>query len=197
VGGTGGFDGGGGGGGLYGGGGGGEIGRDFNPSCSCFDGATGGGGGGGGSSFVDPSATSSQILDGVDAPGFGDGVVTITYTQPYAFTGFFQPVANPPVINTVKAGSGVAIKFGLGGNQGLDIFDAGYPASIPLTTTCGTTGAVPEPTRPTGKSGLSYNAATDTYSYNWKTQKAWKGTCRQFDLGLNDDSDHLAIFTFK
>jgi len=101
-------------------------------------------------------------------------------------------------MNTVKAGSGVAVKFSLTGNQGLNIFDAGFPASVPLVDLgCPSGGAGPGPTDPAGKSGLSYNPTTDTYSYNWKTQKSWKGTCRQFDLGLNDDSNHVAFFKFK
>jgi hypothetical protein len=29
-----------------------------------------------------------------------------------------------------------------------------------------------------GDSGLSYDAATDQYTYVWKTDKTWSGTCR-------------------
>src|SRR5204863_8998916 len=47
----------------------------------------------------------------------------------YQFAGFSQPVDNPPTLNILKAGAGVPVKFSLGGNRGLDIFDAGYPAS--------------------------------------------------------------------
>ena len=127
-------------------------------------------------------------------------VTTIDPSAPpqYQFTGFFTPVSNPPVINVAKAGSGVAIKFSLSGNQGLDIFGTGSPASVPLVGGgCPTGGGGSEPTSPAGKSGLSYNPTTDTYSYNWKTQKPWKGTCRQFVLVLNDGSTHVAFFQFK
>jgi len=30
----------------------------------------------------------------------------------------------------------------------------------------------------------------------WKTLKAWKGTCRQLELNLNDGSAHIADFQF-
>jgi Glycine rich protein len=175
----------GGGGGYYGGGGGGQG------ASGCPNGA-----GGGGSGFVDPSATSTSMESGVRS---GNGLVTITYAEPllYNFTGFFRPISNLPVINVVNAGKGIAIKFSLTGSQGLNIFAAGSPASIPLDPSCISGGAVAEPTSPAGKSGLSYNPTTDTYSYNWKTQKSWKGTCRQFDLGLNDGTFHSALFRFK
>ena len=41
-------------------------------------------------------------------------VITVSYD----FSGFFQPVDNPPTLNAVKAGAGVPVKFALGGNQG-------------------------------------------------------------------------------
>jgi hypothetical protein len=173
--------GGGGGGGYFGGGGGG-------------DGFYGGGGGAGSSYWVATATSTSMSEDTTGTPS-----VTITYTEPvsYTFTGFFNPVANPPLINFVKAGSGVALKFSLAGNQGLNIFAAGYPASVALDPSCLSVGAVPQPTSPAGNSGLSYNPTTDTYSYNWKTQKSWKGTCRQLVVGLNDGTLHYAYFKFK
>jgi hypothetical protein len=57
----------------------------------------------------------------------------------YHFSGFFSPVDNPPVFNTAKAGSAIPVKFSLGGNQGLDIFNPGYPASQRIT--CDTSAA--------------------------------------------------------
>jgi CheY-like chemotaxis protein len=42
-----------------------------------------------------------------------------------------------------------------------------------------------------GGSNLTYDASSDTYTYIWKTDKAWKGTCRQFVLGLKDGSTRL------
>jgi hypothetical protein len=48
-----------------------------------------------------------------------------------------------------------------------------------------------------GGSSLSYDAGTHTYTYVWKTDKAWANTCRQFVLGLNDGTFHRADFQFK
>ena len=43
----------------------------------------------------------------------------------YAFNGFFRPIDNLPIVNAVKAGQAIPVKFCLGGNKGLSIFAAG------------------------------------------------------------------------
>ena len=47
-----------------------------------------------------------------------------------------------------------------------------------------------------GKSGLSYDATTDTYTYVWKTDKAWAGTCRRLIVSFGDGSVRTADFAF-
>lgn len=116
----------------------------------------------------------------------------------FNFSGFRQPVDNPPTINIVKAGSAVPVKFSLGGNQGLNIFAPGYPAS--QTITCDT--AVPadaiEQTVTAGGSSLAYDATADQYIYVWKTDKGWASasTCRELVVRLSDGSEHTALFQF-
>jgi sugar lactone lactonase YvrE len=115
----------------------------------------------------------------------------------YSFSGFFSPVDNLPTLNQVNAGRAIPVKFSLSGDQGLDIFAAGYPASQRIN--CNSSVAIDpvEETVTAGGSSLSYNAATDTYTYIWKTNKSWDGTCRQLNVKLADSSDHLVNFKFK
>ena len=47
-----------------------------------------------------------------------------------------------------------------------------------------------------GNSGLSYDPRTDTYTYVWKTEKAWAGTCRRLVVGFADGSVRTADFSF-
>ena len=84
----------------------------------------------------------------------------------------------------------------LGGDQGLDIFAAGYPKSERID--CTSSGSMDdiELTVTAGGSSLTYNAATDQYTYTWKTDKAWGGTCRKLTVRLKDNSDHVAYFSF-
>ncbi len=115
----------------------------------------------------------------------------------YQFAGFFQPVDNLPTVNVATAGSAIPVRFTLNGDKGLDIFAAGYPASTVIQ--CGSLDAVStvDETVNAGGSTLNYDATTDQYNYVWKTNKAWKGTCRQLVVKLSDDTIHVANVTFK
>jgi Tol biopolymer transport system component len=115
----------------------------------------------------------------------------------YDFSGFFSPVDNPPVFNTVKAGSAIPLKFSLNGDQGLDIFDPGFPASQRITCDTSATQDPVEETVTAGSSSLSYDPTTDQYIYVWKTNKAWANTCRQLIVKLNDHTSHMAYFNLK
>ncbi len=112
----------------------------------------------------------------------------------YDFGGFLPPVDGPPTFNTRHAGSAVPVKFSLGGDQGLDILMAGYPASRQIN--CDTADARSAIELTDGGS-LSYDAAADTYSFAWKTDREWAGTCRLLSVRLNDGSEHTAYFDFR
>jgi hypothetical protein len=114
----------------------------------------------------------------------------------YDFTGFFAPVNNSPTVNLAKAGSSIPVKFSLGGDKGLNIFAAGYPKFQTVACDALPTDAIEETTS-AGGSSLSYDPATDQYTYVWKTEKSWKGSCRQLVLVFNDAEQHSANFTFK
>jgi predicted outer membrane repeat protein len=140
---------------------------------------------------------------GVERPqdGNGDGTAScdigaFELQVIFPFSGFFQPIDNLPTVNSVKAGQAIPVKFSLGGNYGLNIFAAGYPRvqAIPCD------GGAPTDdieTVSAGGSGLTYDAASDTYTYVWKTQKGWAGTCRQLAVRLIDGSEHIASFQFR
>jgi hypothetical protein len=81
--------------------------------------------------------------------------------------------------------------------MGLNIFMPGYPLSIQVSCTTGVPQDDIEQTVSAGGSSLSYDPATGQYTYVWKTQKSWAGTCRQFVIVLVDGSVHRANFRFK
>ena len=133
-----------------------------------------------------------QVTDSTGLTGIDTATVQIQWT----FTGFFSPLSNPPTENTVKAGSALPVKFMLSGNDGLNVIASGYPKSIAYT--CGT----PVASRPldggtaTSSGGFTFNAATGTYTYNWKTDKSWKNSCRRFVLKLTDNTFHYVDIHF-
>jgi hypothetical protein len=115
----------------------------------------------------------------------------------FAFTGFFDPVKNPPIMNQMTAGRAVPLNFSLGGDQGLAIFAAGFPQSRRIQ--CDTLSPIDlvEQTTMAGSSSLSYDPATGLYTYVWKTEKSWAGTCRQFSMQLIDGQTYVLNFMFK
>lgn len=115
----------------------------------------------------------------------------------FEFTGFFAPVDNVPVLNTVKAGQAIPIKFSLGGDAGLDIFSTGYPKSGKIACETSTSEDDIEATVTAGSSSLSYDSLTQTYTYVWKTDKAWANSCRQLEVQLADGTSHYANFEFR
>ena len=114
----------------------------------------------------------------------------------FDFTGFYRPIDNPPALNTAKAGQAIPVKFGLGGYQGLDIFSGGFPRSFTFDCSSPAPAGGAETTT-AGNSSLAYKATTDTYTYVWKTDRSWAGTCRQLVVQLTDGSVHTARFRFS
>jgi Big-like domain-containing protein len=136
--------------------------------------------------------TKTIAVRGTDPGGMYD-TKTATVNVVWHNGGFQLPGGGNRV--TFKAGANVPVKFSLGGNQGLDILRAGYPASDAMT--CGGTA-------PTDASGpidwggkLKYDPVSDSYSFNWKTDKAWANSCRVLVLGLKDGTNLTATFEFK
>ena len=147
---------------------------------------------------TDTPGTHSLAVTATDNAG-NTHTTTHSYTveAEFNFTGFFSPINNPPVLNSVKAGQAVPVKFSLGGNQGLDIFASGYPQSQQVT--CDTNAPVDdvEQTVTAGGSSLQYDSATDTYTYVWKTDKSWSNSCRELSVKFTDGTVHTASFKFK
>lgn len=130
--------------------------------------------------------------------GFGNtSSCSFTVTVLYNFTGFFSPVGNPPVLNTVNAGRAIPVKFSLSGNKSLNIFATGSPVSGQITCDASAPPSEVVETLTAGSSTLSYDASSDQYTYVWKTESSWAGTCRQLIVTLNDGSQHVANFKFR
>jgi pimeloyl-ACP methyl ester carboxylesterase len=168
-----------------------------------------------------PTATdncsSSLLVTSLPAPGSGFSVGTtlvvatatdaegnssstsFTVTVMYNFGGFFPPVSNIPVLNSVNAGRAIPIKFSLFGNKGLAVFSAvsNNPGSGPIACDSTATEIDLTETLAAGNSSLSYDFQNDQYTYVWKTDSSWSGTCRQFVMQLNDGGVYRANFKFK
>ncbi len=156
------------------------------------------------------SLVASEGCDPVDTSAVGARSVTCratdnagnansasaNYSVVYAFTGFFQPIDNGGVFNRAKAGSTIPVKFSLGGDQGLSIL-ASAPSSTQVACPSSTTTVDELEQYTTAVSGLKYDATANQYIYNWKTDGAWAGECRQLIVRLNDGTNaRTANFIF-
>lgn len=140
------------------------------------------------------TAPSSHIVkvQGTD-PGGLTSVSESTVTVIYNFAGFFKPIKNPAAFTKVDAGNTVPVRFSLTGNQGLNIFAAGYP-NIQFIS-CSTSAPIGSPITTVAKS-LTYNSKTDQYTYLWRTGKNWEHKCGILQIQLNDGTTQTARFKF-
>ena len=110
------------------------------------------------------------------------------------FRGFFKPVKNPPVFNRMKAGRAVPLRFTLEGYKGGAVLK-GIPTSSQIS--CLAVQSENDVTEDDDASSSVLRAeGRKQFKYVWKTNKAWKGTCRKLVLTLADGSSHEALFNF-
>lgn len=124
---------------------------------------------------------------------------TQTIRVVWPFAGFLSPLLNPPGENTATAGAGtgVALGFSLSGDRGLAVLASGAPTSAAYV--CGTSGplAGAAETAVAATSSLAYSTTAGNYTYAWKTEKVWSGSCRAFIMRLGDGTTHIALFRFR
>ena len=119
---------------------------------------------------------------------------TVQLAVNYRFAGFFKPVKNLPVMNIVKAGRAIPIKFSLGRYEGLQVMQPGTPTVLNAACTTPSETMTDEDDGSENSSGLK--AEGYQYTYVWKTSAAWAGTCRKLVITLADGTSHAALFRF-
>ena len=75
------------------------------------------------------------------------------------------------------------------------MFRAGSPSSAVVACAAGPSDEI-EQTSPSGGGSLSYDAASQQYTYLWRTDKSWRG-CRDLVLRFRDGSSVTARFTLR
>lgn len=123
-----------------------------------------------------------------------ESTTTVRYNVVWpGYGGLRPPLAEGGAV-TAKAGSTIPVKFRLGVEiDPAGVLAPGYPVSIPVACTGG--GPI-GPSAPTNSAaGLVWTG--DVYQYDWKTDRAWGGTCRQLRLVLADNTVHVTTVRFK
>jgi hypothetical protein len=140
------------------------------------------------------TVTASQAGNSTYAPATP---VSRSFAVVWPFTGFLQPVDNLPTVNSANSGQAIPIKFSLGGNRGLSIFPTGITGPVVRVESCATGAPVDAiENYATTNSGLTYDAASATYTYVWKTDKTMASKCVGLSLKLLDGTTYDADFKF-
>lgn len=136
---------------------------------------------------LDTSTVGTHVFT-VLARDAGRNLTTMSrsYQVVYAFEGFTAPLAPLPTLAAVKAGEQVPVKFSLHGDAGPGVV-AGV-TSQPIS--CASATVTDQATPANGT--LGYSAGPDRYTYQWSTDRAWLGTCRQLAVALDDGTVHRA-----
>ena len=126
-------------------------------------------------------------------------VQTVHYQVVYTWNGYFSPISNTEdsQLNLVHAGDLVKLGFGLDGDRGLNVFAGGFPTSMAIPCPVWPPHSVPA-AGDGWTPGLAFGVASGHYSYGWQTDPTWAGTCRRFEIALNDGTGpvHTADFMF-
>ena len=123
----------------------------------------------------------------------GTAAFNLPVTCTAQFGGFQPPIAAPPALNQANAGSTVPTKFTLSEQGGAPDTAAVFASQQIDCTTKAPSGPI-VPAQTPGSRQLE--SSGDQYSFNWKTEQAWQGTCRQLIIRLQDVSDPVAFFRF-
>jgi len=110
---------------------------------------------------IEAPASRTIAVRVTDSDGF-TATDTATVNVVWNFSGFFPPILNLPGLNSVQSGSSVAVKFSLGGNQGLSIFAAGSPTSTPIDCVTRTALGPAQQIAFAGRSSVVYTAPVPT-----------------------------------
>ena len=113
------------------------------------------------------------------------------------FDGFYDPIKMEGVVNDAKTGQTIPIKWYMY-NQDGPVVDLSIVQlrSYPVDCLTGESEAWVDEYS-SGSSGLQ-NLGDGNYQYNWKTPKAYAGTCREMYIEFdNGQTSPVAIFKFK
>jgi hypothetical protein len=121
---------------------------------------------------------------------------SFTVASSFNFEGFLPSVAPASTPNLVAKGSLVPIRWRLpDGNGGFVTSTTSFSSATVQSYSCSGT-ALPLNDPASGPAGISFDAATNVFTYNWQTGASWTG-CRKLVIKLKDGGLHELIFKFQ
>ncbi|TAK01847.1 MAG: hypothetical protein EPO36_04285 [Chloroflexota bacterium] len=139
------------------------------------------------------SAPVSLTVDGTTTAIAPGPPITV---EAWDFVGFGQPIDALPVLNRVKAGQSIPVKWRLLDSAGAPITDLAS-AEITVTTYSCAVGMTIDLLEEVaaGASGLQ-NLGDGYYQVNWKSPTSYANACKAMHLNVHDGVLHDALFEF-
>ena len=141
--------------------------------------------------------TTTVTCSATDAHG-NTGTKSFHVTVTSFFSGFYQPVDMGNVVNTVKGGSTVPLKFEVFGATGeIKTVNVVVTPLKAAKVSCAN-GSVEDTIEltATGGTSLRFDTTGDQFIYNWQTPKV-PGACYNVTVSLTDGSSMTANFKLK
>jgi hypothetical protein len=137
-------------------------------------------------------------VTGKNFVGFTTAVThTFTVESQFNFVGFLAPASPAPTLNLVPRGAVVPVRWQLpDGHGGFVSNPASFVSATVGSLSCAGAPTVPLTDAVPGPAGLSFDATTRTFTYNWATSATWSN-CRKLTIKLRDGTLHELRFKFQ
>lgn len=121
---------------------------------------------------------------------------TSTVAEPWDFVGFGQPIDNGAVLNRVKAGQAIPVKWRILDRSGLPILTLASARITVGSLSCASGSTIDQIEEvASGSSGLQ-NLGNGYYQVNWKSPTTYANSCKTMHLDIGDGVAHDALFQF-
>ncbi|HEX5589427.1 MAG TPA: PxKF domain-containing protein, partial [Candidatus Limnocylindrales bacterium] len=162
----------------------------------------------GGAANVTENGDGSYTIQNVGAIGSTPVLLTVDGTttalppgppivaEAWEFVGFGQPIDSKPVLNQVRAGQAIPVKWRLLDSTGAPVTDLSSAVITVTTYSCavGMNFELLEEVA-AGASGLQ-NLGDGYYQINWKSSTTYARSCKTMHLNIHDGVLHDALFEF-
>ena len=113
-----------------------------------------------------------------------------------ACRGFSQPTDNAPILNRLKAGQAVPLRWRVLDAAGVPVTSLAAAAITVTSLSCAVGSTIDQVEEPVaGASGLR-NLGDGYYQINWKSPTTYAGSCKTLRLDIGDGVLHEALFQF-
>ena len=142
--------------------------------------------------------TTTVTCNAADKAGNQASAKSFTVTVTFNFSGFLPPVDTNKVLNGMKAGSTVAMKWQVANGTGGFISDLAIVNRTASGIVSCTTGATLDEleTYSTGSTVLRYDATANQFIYNWQSPRS-AGKCYSVVIALTDGNSYSALFQLR